>query len=611
MTSILKAFLCFLVVAAAALAGPTESDLRKPLPIVHPVEGHTRLQLDQEGLSALRSITTPVVPVVVIGPYRSGKSFLLNQLLGVGCDEGFGVGHTRSTQTKGVWVWGQPTPLRLPSGQDLSLVFIDTEGFESTGKADAYDDRIFALSALISSLLIYNLPEAIRESDIQKLSFAVDLAEGFYSQSQGAEKAPMDAANMLWLIQRDFLEGASLQAMLAQALSAVDNPAKDRDIEQVNRIRQSLQVMAANSSTFGLRQPHLARTRLCELPDEDLDPGYVRQRGELHDLVNRLAKPKVVNGAALNGTGLARLIEQMVTALNARDIPTAGSILEHFNKELMYKVQEEHERRLGQVQLPADEGALQRSHEAAVLHALARFDAEKFGNLGQGGAGPLRGSLTNVLIKQLDTRVTANRLASTEACNRLEQECEDGLEREQKVHLPSTSRFAAHYQRCRLKFDVGCIGPARADQAGRLDKAWKREERRFRQDYNDKLFNGLILVLLLDIVVSRFLLKSNLLESIGWILFVFLQVYPKLYLSGGSMYDSSWWQLLVQGWELMVYNPILDLEQTWQILIPTGLLAYICWKCWQKYLRPRWSKRKARSKTLPLHTAGPPRDLDV
>ena len=65
-------------------------------------------------------------------------------------------------------------------------------------------------------------------------------------------------------------------------------------------------------------------------------------------------------------------------------------------------MQEEHERRLGQVQLPADEGALQRSHEAAVLHALARFDAEKFGNLGQGGAGPLRGSLTNVLIKQLE-----------------------------------------------------------------------------------------------------------------------------------------------------------------------------------------------------------------
>lgn len=94
------------------------------------------------------------------------------------------MGHTRSTQTKGVWIWGEPAALRTPGGRDVSLVYIDTEGFESTGKADAYDDRIFALSALISSLLIYNLPEAIRESDIQKLSFAVDLAEGFYSQSQ-------------------------------------------------------------------------------------------------------------------------------------------------------------------------------------------------------------------------------------------------------------------------------------------------------------------------------------------------------------------------------------------------------------------------------------------
>ena len=64
------------------------------------------------------------------------------------------------------------------------MVYIDTEGFESTGKADAYDDRIFALSTLISAVLVYNLPETVRESDIQKLSFAVELAEGFYADVQ-------------------------------------------------------------------------------------------------------------------------------------------------------------------------------------------------------------------------------------------------------------------------------------------------------------------------------------------------------------------------------------------------------------------------------------------
>ena len=65
-----------------------------------------------------------------------------------------------------------------------SLVFIDTEGFYSTGKSDAYDDRIFALSTLISSVLVYNLPETVRESDVEKLSFSVELADALFSSSQ-------------------------------------------------------------------------------------------------------------------------------------------------------------------------------------------------------------------------------------------------------------------------------------------------------------------------------------------------------------------------------------------------------------------------------------------
>ena len=66
---------------------------RRPLPIVLPSpKEHTKLTLQKQGLDMLRNIKGPVAPVVVIGPYRSGKSFLLNQLLGVPCGEGFGVG---------------------------------------------------------------------------------------------------------------------------------------------------------------------------------------------------------------------------------------------------------------------------------------------------------------------------------------------------------------------------------------------------------------------------------------------------------------------------------------------------------------------------------------
>ena len=53
--------------------------------VVQPVEGHSKLTVDEEGLAVISQIEGPVIPVVVIGPYRSGKSFVLNQVLGVGC----------------------------------------------------------------------------------------------------------------------------------------------------------------------------------------------------------------------------------------------------------------------------------------------------------------------------------------------------------------------------------------------------------------------------------------------------------------------------------------------------------------------------------------------
>jgi hypothetical protein len=38
---------------------------------------------------------------------------------------------------------------------------------------------------------------------------------------------------MLWLIQRDFLQGKSVQAMVTEALAEVPNPAGNPDIAQV------------------------------------------------------------------------------------------------------------------------------------------------------------------------------------------------------------------------------------------------------------------------------------------------------------------------------------------------------------------------------------------
>jgi hypothetical protein len=146
---------------------------------------------------------------------------------------------------------------------------------------------------------------------------------------------------------------------------------------------------------------------------------------------------------------------------------------------------------------------------------------------------------------------------------------------------------------------------------------------------------------LADILLFRFVIRISLAETVGWVGFVFLQVprrlclqllgtndqdlfgrsksmrswptlylpaavravmhatammactmkftyscrqqvYPKLYLSGGSMYDAKWWRWLVRGWELTVWNPVLDLDRWGPILLPSGVFAWLAWKLWRR-----------------------------
>lgn len=40
----------------------------------------------------------------------------------------------------GIWVWGSPVEVDI-GGVKTSIFYLDTEGFESVGKSNVYDDR--------------------------------------------------------------------------------------------------------------------------------------------------------------------------------------------------------------------------------------------------------------------------------------------------------------------------------------------------------------------------------------------------------------------------------------------------------------------------------------
>lgn len=111
---------------------------------------------------------------------------------------------------------------------------------------------------------------------------------------------------------------------------------------------------------YSLPQPHLERTHLCKLNDSQLEPAYVRQRDRLNELVHQLARPKVVGNQAFTGAQLADLIKSLVNALNAKEIPTAASLIESFNSELINKAMQEYNHDMDTIKLPIDEQELEK-----------------------------------------------------------------------------------------------------------------------------------------------------------------------------------------------------------------------------------------------------------
>ena len=92
-------------------ASSSDSTYPEPLPdqpvqLVRPDPlHHLKLEIVEENVRHLHHIQTAVAVVAVVGKFHSGKSFLLNQLMGK--TEGFGIGPYVRPQTMGIWMWGK------------------------------------------------------------------------------------------------------------------------------------------------------------------------------------------------------------------------------------------------------------------------------------------------------------------------------------------------------------------------------------------------------------------------------------------------------------------------------------------------------------------------
>lgn len=156
--------LVLLVLAAGRCRGDSCSEIFQ---IIRPDEAHVSLELVEDGLACLEALDSPISVVGVVGPFGSGKSFLLSALNH--STSGFTIGPTQEATTMGIWIG-----LTSMTGADGSRVLLlDTEGFSAAGVNEAVDAQIFATAVMVSSHLVYNSVKLITAAEVEYLETLV------------------------------------------------------------------------------------------------------------------------------------------------------------------------------------------------------------------------------------------------------------------------------------------------------------------------------------------------------------------------------------------------------------------------------------------------------
>ena len=130
------------------------------------------LHVIPQAMRIIESIEGPIAVIAIVGPCRTGKSYILSKIINsTGAKCHFSLGHKMDPETMGIWMWSRPFKIILRSGEQATLILLDTEGIDAANADDRSDNQIFTLSVLLSSLLIYNSTTVPRREDLKQMEY--------------------------------------------------------------------------------------------------------------------------------------------------------------------------------------------------------------------------------------------------------------------------------------------------------------------------------------------------------------------------------------------------------------------------------------------------------
>uniref|UniRef100_A0A224YRT1 Interferon-induced guanylate-binding protein 2-like n=1 Tax=Rhipicephalus zambeziensis TaxID=60191 RepID=A0A224YRT1_9ACAR len=315
-----------------------------PVQIIKPSEDHKMLIVDKENIKAISKIKGPVATIGVVGKFHSGKSFLMNQLMGK--TKGFGIGPSVRPETMGIWMWGEPLKIHLPSGQQISLIFLDTEGFAATNVSENYDAKIFAIATLISSHLIYNSVKIIDQSEIDYLELLSRRTQLFALRSQ-LSKAKWNGEfvhdllsfpPLLWVVQ-DFVQTTNNETPTQWLHRLMETHTRESEEYKISLLDLFKSLECHTLFIPAFKRPLL--TDLSQASEEDLTEEYIEERNALTKKLHEVLVPKTKNGKPITGAELAGLLQVLVDAANEGSLADVPSRWSAFVDRLMNSAAED------------------------------------------------------------------------------------------------------------------------------------------------------------------------------------------------------------------------------------------------------------------------------
>lgn len=344
------------------------------------VDSNGKYILHPKAEEFIAGILDPLAVLSIVGKYRTGKSYLLNQVvLDAAPGEGFGVGNTTNAHTRGLLVANKLLKIRQQDGTILNTIVIDTEGIGALDANSTHDSRIFALSLLLSSVLMYNSSGAIDEDALENISLVTNLTKhlrvrGSSSSSsmdgdskegggdtefqiQGDDDIRKYFPTLVWVL-RDFTlkmvnaknESITSDQYLEQSLTVrplpreeQDEVAKDRGIRK-NKIRSMLCAYFPERACVQLVRPCVEENEIQELDmtnrsllRREFTDGLNVLRGRLIKLV----KPKMICGRTISGKVFLKMCRGFLEAINNNAIPVIRDVCELLSEDRCREAMEE------------------------------------------------------------------------------------------------------------------------------------------------------------------------------------------------------------------------------------------------------------------------------